>query len=184
MQLKKIGRGTLLSLKKRSVTALLLILLVAPVLTFAQDPSGAATGGIKDMGGLPDALFIIDVGYHKIAITEARKLGIPVVAVVDTNCDPDIIQYVIPGNDDAIRAIKLFTAKIADACVVGARVGRERAAAQTRDEAPHAGDRKPAAAAPGAPAPRVEMRKNRGGLRGTPAAAATPTSVMLSSEEE
>ena len=65
-------------------------------------------GGIKDMGGLPDALFVIDVGYHKIAITEAQKLGIPVVAVVDTNCSPKGVDYIIPGNDDAARAIALY----------------------------------------------------------------------------
>ncbi len=65
-------------------------------------------GGIKKMGGLPDALFIIDVGHEHIAIEEARKLHIPIVGIVDTNCDPDKIDYVIPGNDDAIRAIKLY----------------------------------------------------------------------------
>ena len=72
-------------------------------------------GGIKDMGGLPDALFIIDVGYHKIAITEAKKLGIPVVAVVDTNHSPDGVDYVIPGNDDSSRAIRLYARGMADA---------------------------------------------------------------------
>ena len=76
-------------------------------------------GGIKDMGGLPDALFIIDVGYEKIAVSEANKLGIPVVAVVDTNNSPDDIDYVIPGNDDAIRAIKLYTTGVADAILEG-----------------------------------------------------------------
>ena len=149
-----------------------------------RDKLEKALGGIKNLTDVPSAIYVIDAKKEHIAISEARKLEIPVIAIADTNADPDVIDYVIPGNDDAIRAIKLFTAKIADACVVGARVGRERAAAQTREEAPHAGDRKPAAAAPGAPAPRVEMRKNRGGLRGTPAAAATPTSVMLSGDEE
>ena len=72
-------------------------------------------GGIKDMNGLPDALFVIDVGYHKIAITEAKKLGIPVVAVVDTNHSPEGIDYVIPGNDDSGRAIRLYAQGIADA---------------------------------------------------------------------
>ena len=72
-------------------------------------------GGIKDMGGLPDALFVIDVGYHKIAITEAQKLGIPVVAVVDTNHSPDGVDYVIPGNDDSSRAIRLYARGVADA---------------------------------------------------------------------
>jgi small subunit ribosomal protein S2 len=72
-------------------------------------------GGIKDMGGLPDAMFVIDVGYEKIAISEARKLGIPVVGVVDTNNSPEGVDYVIPGNDDAIRAIQLYLKGAADA---------------------------------------------------------------------
>ncbi|HET7569348.1 MAG TPA: 30S ribosomal protein S2 [Gammaproteobacteria bacterium] len=76
-------------------------------------------GGIKDMTGLPDALFVIDVGYEKIAVREANKLGIPIVAVVDTNNSPDGIDYVIPGNDDAIRAIQLYAAGVADAVLLG-----------------------------------------------------------------
>lgn len=72
-------------------------------------------GGIKNMRKLPDALFIIDPRKERIAVAEARKLGIPIVAIVDTNCDPDEIDYVIPGNDDAIRAVKLLTSKMADA---------------------------------------------------------------------
>ncbi|HMJ60423.1 MAG TPA: 30S ribosomal protein S2 [Bryobacteraceae bacterium] len=73
--------------------------------------------GIKDMNGLPDLLFVVDSNKEAIAVKEARKLGIPVVAVVDTNCDPDQVDHVIPGNDDALRAIRLFTTKIADAVV-------------------------------------------------------------------
>ena len=76
-------------------------------------------GGIKEMGGLPDALFVIDVGYHKIAITEAQKLGIPVVAVVDTNHSPDGVDYLIPGNDDSSRAIRLYARGVADAVLQG-----------------------------------------------------------------
>jgi len=76
-------------------------------------------GGIKDMGGLPDALFVVDVDHERIAITEANKLGIPVIGIVDTNSNPDGVDYVIPGNDDAIRAIKLYVAAVADACVSG-----------------------------------------------------------------
>jgi small subunit ribosomal protein S2 len=76
-------------------------------------------GGIKDMNGLPDAMFVIDVGYHKIAIAEARKLGIPVVAVVDTNHSPDGIDYVIPGNDDSAKAIALYAKGMADAVLEG-----------------------------------------------------------------
>jgi small subunit ribosomal protein S2 len=76
-------------------------------------------GGIKDMDALPKAVFVIDPRKEGIAILEARKLGIPLVSVVDTNCDPDEIDYIIPGNDDAIRAIRLITSKIADACLEG-----------------------------------------------------------------
>ena len=76
-------------------------------------------GGIKDMNALPDAIFVIDVGYHKIAVTEAKKLGIPIVAVVDTNHDPIGIAYVIPGNDDSSRAIRLYARGVADAVLEG-----------------------------------------------------------------
>lgn len=76
-------------------------------------------GGIKDLDGLPSVAFVIDPKREEIAVKECRKLGIPIVAVVDTNCDPDLIDYVIPGNDDAIRAIKLFVAAMADACIEG-----------------------------------------------------------------
>jgi small subunit ribosomal protein S2 len=76
-------------------------------------------GGIKDMGGLPDALFVVDVGYHKIAVTEAAKLGIPVVGVVDTNHSPEGISYVIPGNDDSGKAIRLYARGAADAILDG-----------------------------------------------------------------
>ncbi len=74
-------------------------------------------GGIKDMNSIPDALFVIDPRKERIAIAEAHKLNIPIVAIVDTNCDPDEIDYVIPGNDDAIRAVKLLTGKMADAVI-------------------------------------------------------------------
>lgn len=76
-------------------------------------------GGIKDMGGLPDILFVVDVDYERIAIQEANKLGIPVIGIVDTNSNPDGIDYVIPGNDDAIRAIKLFCSAVADSILEG-----------------------------------------------------------------
>ena len=76
-------------------------------------------GGIKDMGGLPDVLFVVDVDHERIAITEAQKLGIPVVGIVDTNSNPDGVDFVIPGNDDAIRSIKLFVEAIADAALAG-----------------------------------------------------------------
>ncbi|MFN9478697.1 MAG: 30S ribosomal protein S2 [Betaproteobacteria bacterium] len=83
------------------------------------DKLNKAIGGIKEMNALPDAIFVIDVGYHKIAIAEARKLGIPIVGVVDTNHSPDGIDYVIPGNDDSSRAVRLYARGIADAVLEG-----------------------------------------------------------------
>jgi small subunit ribosomal protein S2 len=79
----------------------------------------ASVGGIKDMKGLPDALFVVDVAYEKIAVTEAKKMGIPIIALVDTNSNPEGIDHIIPGNDDAIRSIRLITKVISDACERG-----------------------------------------------------------------
>ena len=84
-----------------------------------QEKLQKTLGGIKDMGGLPDVLFVIDVGYEKIAVQEAAKLGIPVVGIVDTNNSPDNVDYIIPGNDDSMRAIKLYARLVADAIVEG-----------------------------------------------------------------
>jgi small subunit ribosomal protein S2 len=84
-----------------------------------RDKLQRALGGIKDMDSLPDAVFIIDVGHEEIAVKESRKLGIPVVAIVDTNCSPESIDYPIPGNDDAMRAVHLYAAGIADAVIAG-----------------------------------------------------------------
>ncbi|MDA0190656.1 MAG: 30S ribosomal protein S2 [Proteobacteria bacterium] len=92
-------------------------------------------GGIKEMNTLPDALFVIDVGYHKIAVTEANKLGIPVIAVVDTNHSPEGVDYVIPGNDDSSRAIRLYARGVADAILEGrSQVINEIVAAGAEDE--------------------------------------------------
>jgi small subunit ribosomal protein S2 len=85
----------------------------------------ANLAGIKDLSRLPDAIFVIDSNKEQIAVREARKLGIPVVAVVDTNCDPSEVDYVIPGNDDALRAIRLFASKVADAMVEGRTLASE-----------------------------------------------------------
>ena len=82
--------------------------------------------GIKDMPGLPDVLFVIDSNKEAIAVKEARRLGIPVVAIVDTNCDPDEVDYVIPGNDDALRAIRLFASKVADSIIEGRALATEQ----------------------------------------------------------
>jgi small subunit ribosomal protein S2 len=87
-------------------------------------------GGIKNMDELPGAVFIVDPKKEYIAVQETRKLGIPLVAIADTNCDPDDIDYIIPGNDDAIRAIRLITSKIADACIEGHNLAEERLRAE------------------------------------------------------
>ncbi len=91
-------------------------------------------GGIEDMTELPGALFIVDSRKEKIAVAEAKKLGIPIVAIVDTNCDPDDVDYVIPGNDDAIRAVKLIAGTIADAIIEG-RQGEQITPEETEEEA-------------------------------------------------
>lgn len=102
----------------------------------------SSIGGIKDMGGLPDALFVIDVDQERIAITEANKLGVPVIGVVDSNSNPDGVDVVIPGNDDAVRAIKLYVSAVAEAILEGKNAKRPPAVetkqeeAEVQDEAP------------------------------------------------
>ncbi len=91
-------------------------------------------GGIKEMRKLPGALFIVDPRKEKIAVAEAKKLGIPIVAIVDTNCDPDDVDYVIPGNDDAIRAVKVIAGAMADAVIEGTQGEQEEAAAAEEEE--------------------------------------------------
>ena len=97
-------------------------------------------GGIKEMEKLPGIIFIIDPKKERIAAAEARKLGIPSVGLLDTNCDPDDIDYIIPGNDDAIKAIRLFNSKIADACIEGKRRFEERIQAESMKESDEAED--------------------------------------------
>ncbi len=97
-----------------------------------------ALGGIKEMSKLPGLMFVVDPNKEHIAVKEARKLDIPVVAITDTNCNPEFIDYVIPGNDDAIRAIKLFTARIADAAILGTKLNKERNTRKLRESAPAA----------------------------------------------
>jgi len=104
----------------------------------------ANLAGIKEMSHLPDSIFVIDSNKEQIAVREARKLGIPVVAVVDTNCDPSEVDYVIPGNDDALRAIRLFASKISDSIAEGAQVATDK---QTAELAAAAGAAKQAEAA-------------------------------------
>jgi small subunit ribosomal protein S2 len=93
-------------------------------------------GGIKEMAKLPGAVFIIDPGKEYNAVAEASRMGIPIVAVADTNCNPEGVDYIIPGNDDAIRAIQLFTARIGDACIEGNKKYEENAAARAREPRP------------------------------------------------
>jgi small subunit ribosomal protein S2 len=98
-----------------------------------KDKLEKSLGGIKNMAALPDALFVIDIGHENIAVLEAKKLGIPVVAVVDTNYDPSLVDYAIPGNDDAIRAVQLYTRAIADAVLEG-KAAAPMTAASAKDE--------------------------------------------------
>jgi small subunit ribosomal protein S2 len=101
-------------------------------------------GGLKSMGSLPHAVFIIDPHQEQIAVSEARKLGVPLIAITDTNCDPDLIDFIIPGNDDAIRSIKLITGRVADACVEGTQRRKDNLAGrqpQRDDAAIYAGPR-------------------------------------------
>jgi small subunit ribosomal protein S2 len=110
--------------------------------------------GIRHMSRLPDALFVVDTRKEKIAVDEARKLKIPVIGVVDTNCDPDEVDYVIPGNDDALRAIRLFASKIADAVVSGRGV---RESAQAEDGSEGEGEGGPRRPRPAPRQPRSEQ---------------------------
>jgi small subunit ribosomal protein S2 len=105
-------------------------------------------GGIKDMTKLPGAIFVIDTKKEHIAVCEARKLGIPVVAVVDTNCDPDEVDFIVPGNDDAIRSIRIFLTKVADACVEGDSIWQKNLAQRTADEKEQKDRRKEGSSAP------------------------------------
>ncbi|MFW5734044.1 MAG: 30S ribosomal protein S2 [Oceanidesulfovibrio sp.] len=119
-------------------------------LTFSREAEklNAVLGGIKDMERLPDMAFIIDPKREDIAVKECRKLNIPIAAVVDTNCDPDVIDYVIPGNDDAIRAIKLFVSHIADACLEGIARRKDDVAKQKEEAAAEKAAAKAQAPAP------------------------------------
>jgi small subunit ribosomal protein S2 len=139
-----------------------------------MDKLEKSLGGIKNMESLPDALFVIDVGHEKIAIHEAAKLGIPVVAIVDTNCSPDGIDYVIPGNDDAMRAIRLYTAGIADAVLEGKESVPAVAVGEDEFvELDEAGNpRKKSARS--RPRPAAAVRKKAGAGRRRPAAIAVP----------
>jgi len=133
-------------------------------------------GGIKDMGKLPSVMFLIDPEKEKIAVAEANKLKIPLVAVADTNCDPDVMDHIIPGNDDAIRAIKLFTSSIADACIAGSRMGRDRSAERANaDQADAAREAATIRVSSGGDGPKVEVVSRRSTAHLEPEAAAAPS---------
>jgi small subunit ribosomal protein S2 len=132
-------------------------------------------GGIKELKGPPAVMFVIDPEKEKIAVAEANKLRIPLVAVADTNCDPDKLDWIIPGNDDAIRAIKLFSSRVAEACVVGAKLGRERSAARaTKDEERAREEASTIRVASGGDGPKVEGVSRRSPAHPQPEAAAAP----------
>jgi small subunit ribosomal protein S2 len=143
-----------------------------------MDKLERSLGGIKNMESLPDAMFVVDVGHEKIAIHEAKKLGIPVVAIVDTNCSPDGIEYVIPGNDDAMRAIQLYATGMADAVIEGRESVPTVAVGEDEFvELDEAGNpRKKAARGGGRPRPQAAVRK-KAAARRRPAAVPTPAGV-------
>jgi small subunit ribosomal protein S2 len=123
--------------------------------------------GLKEMSKLPAALFVIDVKREHIAVAEARRLGIPIVAVVDSNCDPEGIDFVIPGNDDATRAIQLYCAQVAEACLEGARLHEERVRAEVAEESGGRRAEEPAAPGTGRVVVEIKQPPRRGrGARG------------------
>ena len=149
-----------------------------------MDKLERSLGGIKDMESLPDVIFVVDVGHEKIAVHEANKLGIPVVAIVDTNCTPDGVDYVVPGNDDAIRAIQLYAAGVADAVIEGRATAP--ALAVTEDEfveLDEAGNPKPKAAR-GKPRREAAVRSRRGGAAPAPARRRPQPSVAAAPASE
>jgi small subunit ribosomal protein S2 len=140
-------------------------------LTREHDKLEKSLGGLKNLGKLPGAIFVVDPNKEHIAVAEARKLEIPIIAVTDTNCDPDVVDYVIPGNDDAIRGIKLFAGKIADAAILGGRLQRERGAG--RREAEVEEKDRVIHVTSGGDGPKVEVAQ-RGRRAAEPEASATP----------
>lgn len=103
--------------------------------TRAMEKLERSLGGIKDMGGLPDAIFVVDVDHEAIAIKEAKNLGIPVIGIVDTNSNPDNVDYIIPANDDAIRAVTLYVTAVADAIIAGKEYAQTQASGQASEQA-------------------------------------------------
>lgn len=140
-------------------------------LTREHDKIERSLGGLKNLTKLPAAMFVIDPNKEKIAIAEARKLEIPIIAVTDTNCNPDLIDFVIPGNDDAIRAVRLFAGRIADACLLGQKLHKERSAGRGTVDVDD--KEKVIHVMSGGDGPQVEIAK-RGRRGAEPEASATP----------
>jgi len=139
-----------------------------------HDKLEKSLGGLKNLSKLPGAVFIVDPHKEHIAVAEARKLELPVIAVTDTNCDPDVVDFVIPGNDDAIRAIKLFAGKIADAAILGTKLSRERGGARRGEDEGEQRERENVIhVTSGGDGPRVEVAQ-RGRRASAPEASATP----------
>ena len=158
----------------------------ALMLTRKKEKLERSIGGIKDMGGLPDALFVVDVDHERIAVTEANNLKIPVIGIVDTNSNPDGVNFVIPGNDDAVRAIQLYTSLIADACIEG-RGASAPAAGDSEfvevDENHADADATPVEAADGETA--VEAKsENEAGAESKPAEAVVEEAVVEETKAE
>ena len=147
-------------------------------LTRERDKLNRSLGGIKDMGGLPDLLFVIDTNKEEIAIAEARKLGIPIVAIVDTNCDPDGIDFPVPGNDDAGRAITLYCDLVARAAIDGIERGQARAGVDVGAAESAAGGG--AAARPRRPPSRASTRRAAKPTISSASPASTPSSSSAS----
>ncbi len=136
-----------------------------------RDKLMKSLGGIKGMSKLPGAMFVIDPSKEHIAVAEARKLEIPIIAITDTNCNPDRVDFVVPGNDDAIRAIKLFASRIADAALIGTRLHKERGNRGEMDESVR---ENVIVVASGGDGPRVEIAQSGSQLTPAPEASATP----------
>jgi small subunit ribosomal protein S2 len=138
-------------------------------------------GGIKEMESLPGALFVIDCKKERIALSEAKKLGIPIVALVDTNCDPDDIDYIIPCNDDAIRAIRLLTSKIADAAIEG--IHERQSALPAAETFADTASRPAMAAVPSDMADTADAALGSSGVADTPTATVTPDGSSTESDD-
>ncbi|NOT86810.1 MAG: 30S ribosomal protein S2 [Lysobacter sp.] len=147
----------------------------------------ASLGGIKEMNRLPDALFVIDIGHEDIAIKEAKKLGIPVIAVVDTNYDPNLVDYAIPGNDDAIRAVQLYARAAADAVLEGKAAAPQAASVREEDFADADGEGKgdkrgPRGRGPGGAGKKPEGAKKPEAAAAAPAEAEAPAETPAADE--